>query len=86
MWVRITRKVTVTGGAIAPAGAELDLPAGDARLLIGAGKAIAIPDPAPAPAPVKAEKPPKAEKAHKAETKPAPVDETAATEQETVPC
>lgn len=80
MWVRIARKVTVTGGAIAPAGAELDLPAGDARLLIGAGKAIAIPDPAPAPAPVKAEK------AYKAETKPAPVDETAATEQETVPC
>jgi hypothetical protein len=50
MWVRTLRKVYTPGG-LAPAGADLNLPHDVAALLIGAGKAHAIPAP-PAPAPV----------------------------------
>ena len=67
MWVRSTRKVYVDG-AVVRAGADIDLPVATAKLLIGAGKAVAI------PAPVQAVKP--------AKTKPAPVTSVALEEKE----
>lgn len=55
MWVRIKRNVYV-GSDVKAAGSELDLALDVAKLLIGAGKAQAIPEPAK-PEPVKASKP-----------------------------
>lgn len=63
MWVRIKRNVYV-GSDVKVAGSELDLAFDVAKLLVGAGKAEAIP--APEPAPVKP-----------AKSKPAPADSVA---------
>lgn len=70
MWVRILRNVYV-GSEVFPAGRETELDHFTAKLLIGAGKAQAIPGPVKAPEPVKASKP-----------KPAPVTEPAIIEDE----
>ena len=70
MWVRILRNVYVAGSVVA-AGTETELEHFTAKLLIGAGKAKAIPEPVKAE-PVKAPKP-----------KPAPVAEPAAIEEKT---
>ena len=71
MWVKIKRNVYV-GSEVKSAGSELDLDRDVANLLIGAGKAEAIPEPAPAPVVAKPAKP-----------KPAPVTEPAASEEKT---
>lgn len=55
MWVKILRNTYVASEVI-PAGREVELDHFMAKLLIGAGKAKAIPEPAK-PEPVKASKP-----------------------------
>lgn len=55
MWVKILRNAYVSG-AVIRAGAEVELDHFTGKLLIGAGKAQAIPEPAK-PEPVKASKP-----------------------------
>ena len=70
MWIRIKRNVYV-GSDMKSAGSALDLDRDVAKLLIGAGKAEAIPGPAPAPVTAKPAKP-----------KPAPAEPVATNSQE----
>ncbi len=55
MWVKILRN-TYVSGAVVSAGAEVELDHFTGKLLVGSGKAQAIPEPEKA-APVKASKP-----------------------------
>ena len=68
MWVKIKRNIYI-GSDVKPAGSELDLDRDVAKLLIGAGKAEAIPEPAPAPVVAKPAKP------KPAPAEPAPISE-----------